>query len=283
MRPFPPAAPGWSGVFAVLVAFAFLPGRRAVGADPRPSQPPAQGAGDGPPAIAGDPAARLDRLRALSQPALGEQLRQTSPAELIRLGREGVRRLGTYRARLTKQERIAGRVRPPQTLEIVVRPAPRAIRLEYLEGPKAGRKVVWNAERPRQIRVREAGILGLASLWLDVDGGLAHGDTNHDVTDLGFAPLLDLVERDLRKAVPHGGHRRQDEGFDADGNYCLTFSAPAGAVGLYAARTRLCVDLQLAVPVEIEVQDRAGFLERYHYTQVRAQQTVDPLLLTDVQ
>ena len=128
----------------------------------------------------------------------------------------------------------------------------------------------------------ELGKIG-ASLWLDVDGGLAHGDTNHDVTDLGFASLLDLIERDLRKAAPHGGHGRQDEGFDAAGNYCLTFTAPAGVVGLYAARTRLCTDPRLAVPVQIEVQDGAGFLERYDYAQVRPQQTVDPLLLTDVQ
>ncbi|HEY8922792.1 MAG TPA: DUF1571 domain-containing protein, partial [Polyangia bacterium] len=181
-----------------------------------------------------DPAARLDRLRALPPAALAEQLRRTPPDELVSLGREGVRRLGTYRARLVKQERVAGRVRTPQTLEILVRPDPGAIRLEYLEGPKAGRKVLWTAGRPRQMLVREAGILGLASVWLDVDGGLAHGDTNHDVTDLGFGPLLDIVERDLRKAAPFGGHRRQDEGFDAAGRYCVTFAAPAGAAGLYA-------------------------------------------------
>jgi len=243
----------------------------AGGADPRTVASPAGAA------------ARLDQLRALPPAALGDQLRQTPPDELVRLGREGVRRLGTYRARLTKQERVAGRVRPPQTLEIIVRPAPRALRLEYLEGPKAGRKVLWTAGRPRQILVREAGILGLASIWLDVDGRLAHGDTNHDVTELGFAPLLDLVERDLRKAAPLGGHRRQDEGFDAAGNYCLTFTAPPGAAGLYAARTRLCIDPRLAVPVQVEVEDGAGFLERYRYTQVRANQTVDPVLLTEIQ
>jgi len=264
MRPLFPAA----GALCAVLALFSLPAARAASADG---------------GVRAGPAARLEQLRGLSPAALAEQLRLTPADELVLLGREGVRQLGTYRARLIKQERVGGRLRPAQTLEIIVQPAPRALRLEYLEGPKAGRKVLWKADRPRQILVREAGILGLASLWLDVDGGLAHGDTNHDVTDLGFAPLLDLIERDLRKAAPLGGHRRHDEGFDGAGNYCLTFTAPAGAAGLYAARTRLCIDPRLAVPVQIDVEDGAGLLERYHYTQIRGKQTIDPLLLTEIQ
>ena len=222
------------------------------------------------------PAARLDQWRSLSAADLATQLRATSPEELLALGREGVRRLGTYRARLVKQERVEKKVLPAQTLELVVQPAPWALRLDYLEGPKAGRKVVWTARRPKQMLVREGGILGIMSVWLDVDGGLAHGDTNHKVLELGFAPLLEIIARDLGKAAPHGGHRRHDEGFDAAGNYCMTFTAPPGAPGLYAERTRLCVDPRLALPVEVEVSDRAGFLERYQYTRIRANQSVDP-------
>ena len=43
---------------------------------------------------------RLDALAALPPPVLEQRLAATSPEELIVLGREGVRRLGTYRARL---------------------------------------------------------------------------------------------------------------------------------------------------------------------------------------
>src|SRR5688572_20936217 len=81
--------------------------------------------------VAGEEAARprLDELRSLPRPALAERLRATSPEELIVLGREGVRRLGTYRARLMKQERVGGKVLPAQTMEVIVQPAPRAQRL----------------------------------------------------------------------------------------------------------------------------------------------------------
>jgi uncharacterized protein DUF1571 len=229
------------------------------------------------------PAQRLDQLRAMPPAAFAQELRQTSTDELLRLGREGVRRLGTYRARLTKQERVGGRILPWQTLQIVVQPAPGALRLEYVQGPKAGRIVLWNARRPAEILVREAGLLGIVSVWLDLDGSLARGDTNHRATDLGFGPLLDLVERDVRGAAAAGGHQRHDDGFDAAGHYCLTFTAPPGARGLYAEQTRLCIDPQLGLPVDIEVRDRTGFLERFRYTDVRPHQVVDAALLTTIQ
>jgi hypothetical protein len=143
--------------------------------------------------------------------------------------------------------------------------------------------VFWNARRPREVLVREAGLLGLAAIWLDIDGGLVRGDTNHRATELGFGPLLDLIERELRGAMPHGGHQRQDHGYDAAGNYCLTFTAPPAGKTLYARRTRVCVDPRLALPVQIEVEDGAGFLERYQYTQIRANQAIDPGILTEIQ
>jgi hypothetical protein len=229
-------------------------------------------------ALGMSPSVRLEQWRALSRADLAAQLRATSPEELLALGREGVRRLGTYRCRLIKQERVEKKLLPAQTLELLVQPSPRALRLDYVDGPKAGRKVVWTDRRPKEMLVREGGLLGVMSLWVDVDGTLAHGDTNHRVVELGFAPLLDIIARDLGQGARYGGHQRHDDGFDAAGHYCMTFTAPPAAPALYAQRTRLCVDPKLAVPVEVEVDDRAGLLERYRYTHIRANQTVDPAL-----
>jgi hypothetical protein len=225
---------------------------------------------------ADSPRQRLDELRGLPRAELGERLRATPTDELIALGREGVRRLGTYRARMLKQERVGGKLLPAQTLEVIVQASPRALRLEYVEGPKAGRRVIWIQSRPTEMLVREAGILGLTSLWIDLDGKLARGDTNHSVTELGFGPLLDLVAKDFTKARGQGGHARKDQGFDASGTYCMEFSAPPGAKNLYAQRTKLCVDPKLGLPVKIEVHDGQGFLEKYEYTNVRPNQKVDP-------
>jgi len=131
------------------------------------------------------------------------------------------------------------------------------------------------------MRVREAGVLGMMSVWIDIDGSLAHRDTNHKVTDLGFGPLLDIIASDLRKAAAYGGHSRHDEGFDAAGDYCMVFTAPAAAKDVYAQQTRLCIDRKLGLPVRVEVNDRAGFLERYHYTQIRSNQKLEPKLFEE--
>ena len=219
--------------------------------------------------------AQLAQMRTLPRPELAKLLQATSPEDLIAIGRESVRLLGTYRARLLKQERVNGKVLPPQIIEVVVQPAPRALRLEYVEGPKSGRRVVWNQSRPSEMLVRESGILGLASMWIDLDGRLARGDSNHSVTELGFAPLFDLLASDLRKGRAQGGLIRKDEGFDASGAYCMVYTAPPGAKGLYAQRTRLCIDVGLGLPVKIEVNDGQGFLERYEYTNIRANQRVE--------
>ena len=62
----------------------------------------------------------------------------------------------------------------------------------------------------------------------------------------------------------------------------MEYSAPPGAKGLYAQRTRLCADAKLGLPVKIEVYDGQGFLERYEYTNVRPNQKVDPALFEDL-
>ncbi|HEY2902793.1 MAG TPA: DUF1571 domain-containing protein [Polyangia bacterium] len=233
--------------------------------------------------IAADaPGARLDALATLPPLALAERLGGTSPDDLIVLGREAVRRLGTYRARLLKQERVDGKLLPPQTMEVIVQTSPRAQRLDYVEGPKAGRHVIWTQKRPTEMLVREAGILGITSLWIDLGGRLAHGDSNHNVTELGFGPLLDLVSSDLHKADAQGGHVRKNQGFDGSGCFWMEYTAPPGASGLYAQRTRLCIDAKLGLPVKIEVHDAHGFLERYEYTNIRPHQTIDPSLFEKV-
>jgi len=70
------------------------------------------------------------------------------------------------------------------------------------------------------------------------------------------------------------------EGFDPDGTYCIRFTAPPETRNLYAARTRLCLNLGLGVPVKIDVFDRQGLLELFRYEDVRIRQPEDADLFT---
>ncbi len=217
--------------------------------------------------------ARAGEPSAPAQTAEASSLRDVPAEGLIAKAREAIRAMGDYRARLIKTERIKGEVRPPQTIDVLVCRAPHAVRMEYVAGPKSGRRVIWRQDRrPNEILVREGGILGLTSLWLDSSGGLARGDTHHAVSEIGFANVLDVMQGDFTKGKAHGGHARKDLGPDASGLYRIEWTAPAAAPGLYARRVRVGIDTNLRIPVDIEVFDDQGFLERYEYKNVRAHQ-----------
>jgi hypothetical protein len=226
-------------------------------------------------------AERKTLLETRPRQEIGEMIRATPPATLVEIGASAVRELGTYSARLRTEERVKGKMMAPKVMAITVRERPYAVRMEVVDGDKKGRKVLYNEElRKGEFRVREAGILGIKALWLDLGSGLARRDTNHSVTEIGFGPIMRNLAADLQKAVPAGGQKRQDEGFDSKGHWCLTFTAPEGAKDLYAQRTRMCLDVALALPVELEVHDRQGLLERVELTDVRPRITVPPDFFT---
>jgi hypothetical protein len=213
---------------------------------------------------------------------IAEMVRALPQATLLDLGGAAVRELGAYSARMRKQERVGGKLLPAQVMTITVREQPQAVRMQVVDGPKKGRKVLYNEElRKGQFRVREAGILGIKALWLDLDSGLARRDTNHAVSDLGFGPILRHLGRDMKLAAPHGGHARADEGFDDRGRWCLTFTAPPAATKqIYAHKTRMCLDLVLGLPVQLEVHDAQGLLERVELTDVRREAALPPDFFT---
>ena len=204
-----------------------------------------------------------------------ERLRKSSVEELISLGAKAVAQLGTYQARLTKQERVGGKLLDPQTLEITVREKPLAARIKFIAGPAKGRKLLYNVEMRRdEMRVRESGLLGLFAIWISLDSPMTRKDTNHRVTDLGFGPLLEMIRRDVEQAKAQGGFARADEGFDERGAFCMRYTAPPGAKGLRGDKTRICVDAALGLPMRVEVFAGGQLAESYAYEEVVAQKRV---------
>ena len=202
-------------------------------------------------------------------------LRATNVDDLLALGRRTLGKLGVYGVRLVKRERVEGKLLDPQTLQLVARDQPLAARVTFVEGPAQGRKLLYNAElRKDELRVREGGFFGFMAMWIKLDSHLTRRDTNHRVTDLGFAALLALIQRDVDRARPHGGFARTDEGFDERGAYCMRFDAPKGARGLTGDRSRICVDAGLGLPVRSEIFLRGELSESYAFDAVTPRMTV---------
>lgn len=223
-------------------------------------------------------AIRREALATLPPDRLRPLVEAVPTGELIEIGRAAVAALGVYELLLVNEERIRDKLRAPDRIRTVIRESPRAARLEFIEGPAKGRKVLYNATLRRdEMRVREPGLLSVAGgIWLRLDNPLAKADSLHPVTDIGFGPLLDQLERDFRASQLHGGHTRRDIGLDARGHWVCEFVAPPGVVGLDADRATLTIDLALGLPAAIEAYDRRGLLERHRYELVRRNVSVPP-------
>ncbi len=219
-----------------------------------------------------------ERVYALLALSMGERedfYRALDSAQFIALGRKALAGLGVYRARLVKSERVGKRTCGPDVVEITVRENPRAVLVDFVGGQHKGRRALYNVQlRPHEMLARESGILGLFPLWLSLDSGLARRDTNHSIAEVGFGAMMDLMQRDQTNAAAAGGYRRQNEGFDARGLYCILFSAPPGARNLYAKRLRFCVDGGLGLPLKIEIFDDQGLRERVEYLDLHAHLTL---------
>jgi Protein of unknown function (DUF1571) len=196
--------------------------------------------------------------------------RSLSIAEIIALGRQSLGGLGVYQARVTREERVRGRLQGPDVVEVTVRERPRAVVLAFVAGEHKGRRALYNADfRPREMLARESGILGLFSMWLSLDGSLARRHTNHTIAEVGFGAMMDIVQAEQSKAASAGGYLRSDEGFDRRGLFCMIFAAPAGVKGLYASRLRYCVEGKLGLPMKIEVFDDKGRREYVEFEDLR--------------
>ena len=219
-----------------------------------------------------------ERARALSSLPLAERdafYHSLSVADLLALGRKSLPGLGVYQARVTRVERVEDRVHGPDTVEVTVRESPRAVRLEFVAGTHKGRRALYNAElRPKEMLARESGVLGFVSMWLALDSRLTHRYSNHNITEVGFGAMMDTMQVEQARAAPAGGYGRIDEGFDARGLFCMFFTAPSGARGLYAQRLRYCVEGGLGLPMKIEVFDDSGRREYVEYENLRVRQSL---------
>lgn len=213
-------------------------------------------------------------LKSTPKAELEEVLRATTPEQLVAQGQKSVAKLGTYSATLIKNERVKGSMIGEQTIKVLIREDPFGARLDYTDGPGKGRRATYDSPtRPKELRVKEAGMLGIVgAVWIDIDSSLTRAESNHAVTELGFGPLLRLMKRDADAVRAQGFAMQQTEqSFDKNGYWCVTFIPQPGAKNLYAAKTRVCMDGDQLLPLVVEVHDAKGLLETYRWKDVKAE------------
>ncbi len=208
-----------------------------------------------------------------SKEDLEAAMKETPVPLLIDSGLKAVDALGTYSYKMVKRERVRGELHEAQEITTTIREKPFAARLEFIKGPGAGRRVLYNPDvRKRDFRVREAGVLSvLGGLWIDIDSSLAKKDSNHSIIEAGLGNLLRRFRKDYDKAAPLGGFVVKHEGWNAKGSYCSVWVSPNNGVGFDSASTRICTDLKSGLPSSVESYDAKGvMIETYAFSDARA-------------
>lgn len=215
-------------------------------------------------------AERKLKVARLSRAEIEAALRNTSPEVLLGLSAQAILSLGPYQYLMVKQERIRGALQGEQTIRTTIQEEPNAIRLEYLKGPSAGRKLIYNSlVKKKEFRVREAGFLAIVGrLWIPIDSELTKNDSNHTVPEAGLGSLVRRLQQDQVRAG--AGLGVEHEGWNADGYFCSVYVLPNGGKGFDNARTRVCTDPTAGVPMKIEGFDPVGgLIERYAFSELK--------------
>lgn len=215
-------------------------------------------------------AERKATVAKMSREELEVALRTTPPDVLLGLSAQAIRALGPYQYLMVKQERIRGTLQGEQTIRTTIQEEPNAIRLEYLKGPSAGRKLIYNsAVKKKEFRVREAGFLAIVGrLWIPLDSELTRNDSNHTVAEAGLGSLVRRLLADHKRAG--AGLSVQHEGWSPQGHFCSLYVLPNGGKGFDNARTRVCTDPVAGVPMKVEGFDGDGALiERYAFSDLK--------------
>lgn len=260
-----------------LALIVVLGGTAALAADPAAAKPAAKAA-EAPKAEAAAPVVmELDqkgRKEALEKDpqAVLASVEKMEPQELMAVAERTIAKLNSYQAVLEKQEKLdKSKLPEPQIMQVAIREQPFAARLEVVDGPAKGRKVVYNSvDNAKQIRAKEGGMLGIAgAMWIDKDSGLAKGDTRYEITAMGLASLMKLIRRDFELVTKAGGKMNRNPLGLNGREYCAEYTPSIEVAGLHSQKTKLCFDIVAALPSFVEVNDKKGVIERYRWRDVK--------------
>ncbi len=196
-----------------------------------------------------------------------------SEAEAILAQAEAkLRALKTYKVKVSRIERVGGQLAPPELVSISVRTEPKAVRLEWPDGPNRGREVIYSSTLdPTRLFVHVANsAIPLPVIKIAIDSPLVMKNSRHSITEAG----LETIVEKLRKVERHevGSLEQNDEleyrglakppGLDHPCNQFMIRSA-SGEVW------KIFLDPRSDLPCMVVGEDQHGeLIERYVYRDI---------------
>jgi len=184
--------------------------------------------------------------------------------------------LTSYQVLMQRQERVGDALGTEEEVLLSVRRNPRAVRLEWPDGPNKGREVLYSAEQdPKQMHVRmPESIVPVPPISMAVDSPMVMRSSRHPITEAGFDTILNDLQKNvdqLHAADPSVG-KMSYKGLDHPGQ----LEQPAHKIERITPNGEtwyVFIDQTSKLPVMVEGTNANGdLLERY----VFGPATIDP-------
>jgi len=205
-----------------------------------------------------------------------EKNEEAPEATLRRLLADAMKRLEampTYQVDIARVERVGSRVQPEEEAVLSIRRDPKAVRLEWPDGPNKGREVIYSAavnERMMHVNSTNSAI-PIPRMSLPVDSPLALRNSRHAITEAGFDTIFQNMNQQLEGPdhTPPPGGRLTYKGLqkpEAVDQTCHLIQRITPSKEIW----RVYLDTETLMPVVVTAHQADGeLLERYVYTNLR--------------
>lgn len=184
-----------------------------------------------------------------------------------------LKQMPTYQVDITRVERVGSQLQPEEKALLSIQREPKAVRLEWPDGPSKGREVIYSAaidDRKMHVNMANAAI-PMPRMSLPVDSPLALRNSRHAITEAGFDTILDNLIQQLEgpgKTPPPGG-RLTYKGLHKPENMDQTCHL-IQRISPEKEIWRVYLDTETLMPVVVTAHQVDGeLLERYAYTNLR--------------
>ncbi len=119
---------------------------------------------------------------------------------LVQASRERLAKIGSYQVMMNRQERVGDALLPAENVLLSVCRQPRAIRLEWPDGPHKGREVIYTAQGGMMHINMADSKIPMPRMSLAPDSAMVMKNSRHPITEAGLDTIVDNLDASLK---PH--------------------------------------------------------------------------------
>lgn len=193
------------------------------------------------------------------------------PEEWLREAEAAYDRVTSYTAVFYKQQRVAGKLFPEETILLKCRKQPFSLYMKWIRAPYKGSELLyaagWNEGR---VRAHRGGLFRFVIRNLDIMDPILMKNNLRPVTSTGIGYLLETVAANMRKAIKAGeltfSGRGEETLYDRKTQVLEAVFPKERAKDYDGRRYVINQDAESKLPVRIRVYDRDNQLvENYGY------------------